>query len=189
MCLLLERLVKPGIFLAERDWFENIFFNWVSYSHSAKRLRTLNGSRRLSNYEIRSNIFCMLNAEEAKVKNTHFLSTCIIFMSIECIVVKTFVAPCTTHSLVSGMAMGAQAAKNTGSFRLHSGKNDKKCPLMRTTWKQKDGCYDLSNRRHDELRKFETGRRRSHDFFEMNRTSDRVYERHCWESFVIVGLA
>lgn len=47
------------------------------------------------------------------------------FMSIEWMLVKTFVAPCTTHSRVSGIATGVQLAKNTGSFRLHSGRNDK----------------------------------------------------------------
>jgi hypothetical protein len=50
---------------------------------------------------------------------------CTIFMSIEWMVVKTFVAPWATHSLVSGMAIGVHVAKNTGSFRLHNGRNDK----------------------------------------------------------------
>lgn len=50
---------------------------------------------------------------------------CMIFISIEWIVVKTFVAPCTIHSRVSGIAIGVQVAKNTGSLRLHSGKYDR----------------------------------------------------------------
>ena len=50
---------------------------------------------------------------------------CTIFISIECIVVNTFVAPCTTHSRVSGIAIGVHVAKNTGSLRLHNGKYDK----------------------------------------------------------------
>lgn len=56
---------------------------------------------------------------------TYFLSMCIIFMSIEWIVVNTFVAPCTMHSRVSGIAIGVHVAKNTGSLRLHSGKYDR----------------------------------------------------------------
>jgi hypothetical protein len=44
---------------------------------------------------------------------------------MEWMVVNTFVAPCTTHSLVSGIATGVQVARNTGSFRLQSGRKDK----------------------------------------------------------------
>lgn len=46
-------------------------------------------------------------------------------MSIEWIVVNTFVAPWTTHSRVSGIAIGVQVAMNTGSFRLHRGRYDR----------------------------------------------------------------
>ncbi|CAG9816766.1 unnamed protein product [Phaedon cochleariae] len=45
-------------------------------------------------------------------------------MSIEWMDVNTLVAPCTTHSLVSGMATGVHVARKTGSLRLHSGRND-----------------------------------------------------------------
>lgn len=58
-------------------------------------------------------------------KTTYFLSMCMNFMSIECMVVKTFVAPWTTHSRVSGIAIGVQVARNTGSLRLHNGRKDK----------------------------------------------------------------
>jgi hypothetical protein len=47
------------------------------------------------------------------------------FISIECMEVNTLVAPWTTHSLVSGMATGVHVARNTGSFRLQSGRKDK----------------------------------------------------------------
>lgn len=47
------------------------------------------------------------------------------FMSMECMEVNTLVAPCTTHSRVSGMAIGVHVARNTGSFRLHRGRKDK----------------------------------------------------------------
>lgn len=56
---------------------------------------------------------------------TNFLSMCMNFMSIEWMDVKTLVAPWTTHSLVSGIATGVQVAKNTGSFLLQSGKNER----------------------------------------------------------------
>lgn len=56
---------------------------------------------------------------------THFLSMWTNFMSMAWMEVKTLVAPWTTHSLVSGMATGVQEARNTGSLRLHSGRNDK----------------------------------------------------------------
>lgn len=46
-------------------------------------------------------------------------------MSIECIDVNTLVLPCTTHSRVSGIAIGVQVAKNTGSSRDDKGKNPK----------------------------------------------------------------
>lgn len=54
-------------------------------------------------------------------------------ISIECIDVNTLVAPCTTHSLVSGIATGVQVARKTGSFLLHSGRNDKYRPCTSTT--------------------------------------------------------
>lgn len=63
--------------------------------------------------------------EKFEKHSTYFLSMCIIFISIEWIVVNTFVAPCTMHSRVSGIAIGVHVAKNTGSFRLHNGKYDK----------------------------------------------------------------
>lgn len=56
---------------------------------------------------------------------THFLSMWMNFMSMEWMEVNTFVAPCTTHSRVSGIAMGVHVARNTGSLRLHNGRNDK----------------------------------------------------------------
>ena len=56
---------------------------------------------------------------------THFLSTWRKVMSMAWMEVKTLVAPCTTHSLVSGMATGVQVARNTGSFREHSGTKDR----------------------------------------------------------------
>lgn len=71
------------------------------------------------------NINLIINTYLYKTSSTYFLSICAIFISIECIVVKTFVAPCTTHSRVSGMAIGVHVAKNTGSLRLQSGRNDK----------------------------------------------------------------
>lgn len=46
-------------------------------------------------------------------------------MSIECSDVKTFVFPSTIQSRVSGIAIGLQVAKNTGSSRDDKGRNPK----------------------------------------------------------------
>lgn len=56
------------------------------------------------------------------VISTYLRSICMNFISMECIDVKTLVAPCTTHSRVSGIATGVHVAMNTGSFREHSGR-------------------------------------------------------------------
>lgn len=47
------------------------------------------------------------------------------FMSIEWTEVNTFVLPWTTHSRVSGIAIGVQVAKNTGSSRDDKGRTPK----------------------------------------------------------------
>lgn len=65
---------------------------------------------------------------------TYTLSICVNFMSIEWIVVKTDVFPWTTHSRVSGMAIGVQVARKTGSFRLQSGRQLTKWPCTSTTF-------------------------------------------------------
>ena len=56
--------------------------------------------------------------------------------------VKIFVAPCTTHSLVSGIAMGVHQDRNTGSFREHSGKTPEKWPSTNTTYKIDKNQYN-----------------------------------------------
>ena len=48
--------------------------------------------------------------------------------------VKMFVAPCTTHSRVSGIAIGVHQERKTGSFREHNGKTPEKWPSTRTTY-------------------------------------------------------
>jgi len=44
-----------------------------------------------------------------------------------------FVAPWTTHSLVSGMAIGVHQDRKTGSLREQSGKTPEKRPSIKTT--------------------------------------------------------
>lgn len=47
--------------------------------------------------------------------------------------VKIFVAPCTTHSRVSGMAMGVHHDKKTGSLREQRGNTPENRPSIKTT--------------------------------------------------------
>jgi len=55
-------------------------------------------------------------------------------MSMACTEVKTEVEPCTTHSLVSGMAIGVHLARKTGCCRGHKlGGRCRKWPWTNTT--------------------------------------------------------
>lgn len=54
-------------------------------------------------------------------------------MSIEWIVVKIFVAPCTMLSRVSGRTTGVHDARKTNSLRLQTGTNGRKWPSTRIT--------------------------------------------------------
>ena len=58
----------------------------------------------------------------------------VILKSIEWMEVKILVAPCTTHSRVSGIAMGVHHDRKTGSFREQRGRTPEKRPSIRTTW-------------------------------------------------------
>lgn len=83
----------------------------------------LNGSRPYNQVINIKNIKLINHIVRQLQFNSYVLSMCKYFMSIECIVVKILVAPCTTLSRVSGRTTGVQEAKNTDSFLLQSGTN------------------------------------------------------------------
>ena len=63
----------------------------------------------------------------------HFSSMEAILKSMVWVEVKMLVAPCTTDSRVSGMAIGVHHEMKTGSFREHSGRIPEKRPSISTT--------------------------------------------------------
>ena len=68
-----------------------------------------------------------------------------ILKSMVCVEVKMLVAPCTTDSRVSGMAMGVHHEMKTGSFREHSGRIPENRPSIRTTCVQECDCSYKKN--------------------------------------------
>ena len=69
--------------------------------------------------------------------HTYFESMLVILKSMLWIEVKMFVAPWTTHSLVSGIAIGVHHDKNTGSFREQRGNTPENLPSIKTTCKKR----------------------------------------------------
>ena len=80
-------------------------------------------------------IFLNINDWIWKVtSSSYFGSMAVILKSMLWMDVKMFVAPCTTHSRVSGIAMGVHQERKTGSFLEHKGKTPEKWPSTKTTW-------------------------------------------------------
>ena len=69
--------------------------------------------------------------------SSYFGSMAVILKSMLWMDVKMFVAPCTTHSRVSGIAIGVHQERNTGSFLEHKGNTPEKWPSTKTTWQKK----------------------------------------------------
>ena len=60
----------------------------------------------------------------------------VILKSMLWMEVKMFVAPCTTHSWVSGIATGLHYDKKMSSFREQSGNTQENIPSIKTTRKK-----------------------------------------------------
>ena len=67
---------------------------------------------------------------------TYFASIDVILKSMLWIEVKIFVAPWTTHSRVSGIAIGVHHDRKTGSLREHKGNTPENRPSIKTTCKK-----------------------------------------------------
>ena len=70
------------------------------------------------------------------INEAYLVSMEVILKSMLWMEVKMFVAPCTTHSLVSGMATGVHHDKKTGSLREQSGNTPENLPSIKTTCKK-----------------------------------------------------
>ena len=111
----------------------------LQYLHGYFMHIVLIDHNRKYHYEIslisRTEIFCQSKWFAKKLNSiSYFGSMAVILKSMLWMDVKMFVAPCTTHSRVSGIAIGVHQERNTGSFLEHKGKTPEKWPSTKTTW-------------------------------------------------------
>ena len=108
----------------------------LQYLHGYFMHIVLIDHNRKYHYEIScTEIFCQSKWFAKKLNSiSYFGSMAVILKSMLWMDVKMFVAPCTTHSRVSGIAIGVHQERNTGSFLEHKGRTPEKWPSTKTTW-------------------------------------------------------